>query len=263
MSKIVRKTAKIFGSNASTNQIAQFGSLAASAPQLFSGATADPSTIQALGNWLSGWFAGVEGASSPAIEDLNAFCYVMAYQIAYQMQTGVPEWDSGTTYYIGSMVTANSQIYVSLQDNNLNHAVSSSSFWLAITASPTTQTYTPVVTPNVGTFGSTIYSGEYIQTGNMVTLALGLQFTQSGTTTNSMTVSLPVRAVAGQCDFQCSGPSSHYFRSLSVILGTTTTITISGGASGLYSVNGNGAASLTDFTNGVWTVEGIFTYIAG
>lgn len=130
MAKITRKVAKIFGSSAGANQIAKFGSLAAGSPATYSGATADPATIQSLGNWLSGWFAGVEGANSPAIEDLNAFCYTMAYQIAYQMQEGIPEWDSSTTYYTGSIVQDGSaNIYYSLVDNNLNNLVSDTSKW--------------------------------------------------------------------------------------------------------------------------------------
>jgi hypothetical protein len=121
MAKISRKVAKIFGSTAGPNQIAKFGSLAAGTP-LFS---TDPAVIQALGNWLQGWFAGVEGASSPAIEDMNAFCYVAAYQIAYQMQTGVPEWDATTTYFIGSLVTdvGTGAMYMSKVNNNLNNAL--------------------------------------------------------------------------------------------------------------------------------------------
>lgn len=125
MAKIVRKTAKIFGSSAGTNQIAEFGSLFAGTP-VFS---TDPAVIQSLTNWLQGWFAAVEDINSPAIEDMNAFCYVMAYQIAYILQQGIGEWDSGTTYYTNSYVSSGNTIYVSLQDNNLNHAVSDGAWW--------------------------------------------------------------------------------------------------------------------------------------
>lgn len=130
MSKIMRQTAEIFASQASTAQIAQFGSLAANAPMVYSGLTATPAGIQALANWLQGWFSGVEGAASPAIEDLNGYCFVMAYQIAYCLQTGVAEWDSGTTYFIGSVVNdGHGNLYVSLTDNNLNNALTNTSNW--------------------------------------------------------------------------------------------------------------------------------------
>lgn len=130
MAKLTRKTASIFGSTASVNQIAKFGSLAAASPVLYSGATADAATIQSLSNWLQGWFGAVEAGNSPAIEDMNAFCFVMAYQIAYQMQEGIPEWDSATIYYKGSLANdGGGNIYVSIADNNTNHILTNASFW--------------------------------------------------------------------------------------------------------------------------------------
>ena len=125
MSAITRKTATIFGSGSGFQQMAQFGSLAAG------GATfsTDPATIQALSAWTSGWFSAILGSNSPAIEDMNAFCYVMAYQIAYIMQAGVPAWDAGTTYYLGNMCSSGGKIYISLTNSNLNNAISSNTSW--------------------------------------------------------------------------------------------------------------------------------------
>lgn len=127
MSKITRKTQKLFGSTAGANQIEQFGSLAGGTPVY----TTDIATIQALAAWLEGWYGGVVGANLPAIQDLNALCYVFAYQLCYMMQSGIPEWDAATTYYTGSLVTAvgTGQIYVSLTDTNLNNAVTDSTNW--------------------------------------------------------------------------------------------------------------------------------------
>lgn len=116
MAKIVRKAAKIFGQDSGIDQISQFGSLAAAAP-VFS---TDPDVIQALQNYLDGWFAGVVGANSPAIEDMNALCYLFAYQIAYLLQAGVPEWDSGTTYFVGGIVSNSGVLYVSLVNDNVS-----------------------------------------------------------------------------------------------------------------------------------------------
>lgn len=132
MAKITRKNAKIFGSSAGPNQIGKFGSLAAGSVAY----TTDPEVIQELSNYLTGWFGAVVGANSPAIEDMNALCYLFAYQIAYLMQTGVPEWNDETTYYIGSMVTDSSQIYVSLTDDNLNNPVSDTVNWRALISVP-------------------------------------------------------------------------------------------------------------------------------
>jgi alpha-tubulin suppressor-like RCC1 family protein len=125
MSKILRKVAKIFGSSAGSNQIAEFGSLAAGSPAF----TTDPVVIQSLSNFLTGWFGAVIGANSPAIEDMNALCYLYAYQIAYLMQAGVPEYDATTTYYTGSLVNSAGSLYRSVVDNNIGNALSNSSYW--------------------------------------------------------------------------------------------------------------------------------------
>lgn len=135
MAKLVRQTAKLFGSAVSTSQIAQFGSLAASSPVTYTGANAitNANLIQAT-NWTQGWSAAVEGANSPALEDLNAFCFMDSYQIGYLMQTGIPEWDSATTYYIGSVAQdGTGNIYTSLTNSNLNNALSSTSNWKLLT----------------------------------------------------------------------------------------------------------------------------------
>ena len=165
MSKILRKTAKIFGINAGTNQIAEFGSFAAGSPAY----TTDPAVIQTLSNYLSGWFSAIVGSNSPAIEDMNALCYLFAYQIAYCMQEGVPEYDSGTTYYIGSLCSSGGTLYVSLTNSNLGNAVTSGANW----ASPPLP---GVNTPNAVPYssGMTLESGStmwpYMQIGSSQTV---------------------------------------------------------------------------------------------
>jgi hypothetical protein len=129
MAKIPRKNQKLFGSSASVNQVAKFGSLAAGAPVRYDG-TADPDNIQALSNFLSGMFGATLGNNSPAEEDINALFFLAFYQLAYMFQSGVPEWNTSTTYFIGSMVSDGiNQIYVSITDNNTGNALSSSSNW--------------------------------------------------------------------------------------------------------------------------------------
>lgn len=125
MSKITRKAAKIFGSTAGANQIAQFGSLAAAAPVY----STDPDTIQNLSNWLAGWYEAVVGSNSPAIQDMNAFCYVVAYQAAYILQAGVGEYSATTTYYIDSYVNYSGRLYVSIADDNVGNAVTDKTKW--------------------------------------------------------------------------------------------------------------------------------------
>lgn len=125
MAKIDRKTQKVFASSAPSTEIGKFGSLAAGSPTT----STDPDVIQALSNYLGGWFDAVVGSNSPAIEDMNGLCYLFAYQLAYIFQAGIAEWDSGTTYYIGSLANSAGKIYVSLVDDNLNNAVTDTTKW--------------------------------------------------------------------------------------------------------------------------------------
>lgn len=143
MAKITRKTAKQFGENAGAQQMIQFGSFAAGSTVY----TMDPDVIQALANYASGWYAAIVGSNSPTIQDVNSLDFLWSYQLAYIMQAGIPEWDSGTTYYDGSIVTevATGVLYRSIQDTNLNHAVSDGAWWeLVISAAasnPTSQIF--------------------------------------------------------------------------------------------------------------------------
>lgn len=115
MAKLTRKTQKLFAGSAGANQIGQFGSLAAGA----AAETTDPAVIQALSNYSTGWFGAVLGENSAALEDRNALDYLWGYQLSYVFQAGIPEYDSGTTYFTGSMVQdGNGNVRVSTIDNN-------------------------------------------------------------------------------------------------------------------------------------------------
>lgn len=129
MARITRVAMQIFGSNAASDQMAVFGSLAAGSPQLIG--PGSPGAIMALPQYLDGWFASVINGGAPTIEDMNALQYLNSYQLAYILQQGIPEWNSSTTYYTNNFVASNGLLYVSMQDNNLNHAVSSGSYWMA------------------------------------------------------------------------------------------------------------------------------------
>lgn len=125
MSALTRVTQKIFAVNAPSTQIGKFGSLAAGSPAT----TNDPSLIQSLSEFTSGWFSAVLGVNSPSIEDMNALFFLIYRQIAYVFERGIPEWDSGTAYYIGSTVSSGTTVYVSTANNNLNNAVTNQAFW--------------------------------------------------------------------------------------------------------------------------------------
>lgn len=133
MARLARYTQKTFGTNAGINQMAQYGSFAAGTPSTYSGATITPTIVQSLTNFLEGWYSAVEGAYSPAIEDMNALFYLAFFQLAYLNQTGVSEWDSGTTYYTGCLVQSSGVMYVSIIDTNLNQAITDSTKWFTPT----------------------------------------------------------------------------------------------------------------------------------
>lgn len=99
MAKLVRKTQKIFGVNAPQNQITTFGSIKEGSP-VFS---QDVGELQTTA-FESGWSAAVMDDYAPYRQDRNAVDRVVTEQLAYSFQEGLPEWDSGTTYYKGSWV---------------------------------------------------------------------------------------------------------------------------------------------------------------
>ena len=121
MAKLTRYTQKIFGSSAGANNMGEFGSFAAGTPARYSGSTITPTIIQALSNYLGGWFDAIDGFNSPCIEDMNSLAFLWAYQLSYLFQQGIPEWDSGTTYYTGSLVNYGGVLWISLIDNNTSN----------------------------------------------------------------------------------------------------------------------------------------------
>lgn len=125
MPNLARKVAKIFGINSPNDRMAVVGSLRQGAPQY----SKDPNTLQSLSNFEDGWPGIAIGNSSPPLEDMNSVQYIASYQIAYLMQKGVAEWNSETTYYVGSLINFAGSLLVSLQNDNLNHPVTDSAWW--------------------------------------------------------------------------------------------------------------------------------------
>lgn len=132
MTNLSRTTAKIFGETASTTgndpEIGQFGSAKAGT---YLG-TKDVATIQSLPAWSNGWIDAVTPTHQfPTLPERTAVDYVQSYQNAYLLQKGVAEWDSGTTYYTGDFCkgVGEGKLYISLADNNINHAVTDSTYW--------------------------------------------------------------------------------------------------------------------------------------
>lgn len=132
MPKLPRKTVVQFGASGPSTDFGQFGSEAASAPQT----SKDPTIIQQLAAWGTGWAQAAIGAAfNPFLEDMNGFCFVVGYFLANIFERGIPDWDAGTTYFRGAYVqdpAGSGQRWYSLQDANLNNAPplgASNAFW--------------------------------------------------------------------------------------------------------------------------------------
>lgn len=140
MAGLTRKTSIQFGNAGPTSAFGQFGSKEAGTPQT----SQDPAVIQGLpARWQQGWQAAVvSGDKAAYIEDMNGFCFVDSYQLTYLFQMGIPEWDSATLYFDGSVVetAVNGQWFKSLQggvagigagqSGNAPPVSASNAFWL-------------------------------------------------------------------------------------------------------------------------------------
>lgn len=127
MAKLVRTTQKIFAGDAPANQVTAFGTIKAGSPSY----TKTVSQIM-NSNFESGWSDAVEDDYAPYRQDRNAVDLALSTQIAYILQEGVAEWDSGTTYYSTSVVKyldgSNLKFYWSIADNNTS-ALSDTTKW--------------------------------------------------------------------------------------------------------------------------------------
>ena len=117
MAKLTRVIQKTFGSLGPAGDFGVFGSKA-NPPQTFS---QDPVAIQSLQAFLQGWGQSIVGNYQPPMEDMNSLFLLAFRQLAYIFQEGIPEWETGTSYYIGSLCKLNGIIYNSLVDNNFGN----------------------------------------------------------------------------------------------------------------------------------------------
>lgn len=131
--KLQRFFQKVFGDNGSQSHFGQFGSRVSSPPGLN---TKDPTAIQALSAFdTNGWLDAINAANkAPFLEDMNGLFFLAFRQIAYILQDGIPEWNTDTPYFIGSIVrkTGTTELYGSLTDSNTGNALpsqTSNAFW--------------------------------------------------------------------------------------------------------------------------------------
>lgn len=128
MARLTRKNQKVFaGDLAADGNISAIGSTS-------SGSTVyslDPDVLQTTA-YLNGWKEAAY-IGSPTVQDMNAANYLVSRALSYDFQEGIPEWEAGTTYYIGSLVNDGvGGIYRSKTDDNLNNVVTTASNWTVV-----------------------------------------------------------------------------------------------------------------------------------
>lgn len=130
MAKLPRVTAKVFASKAASNDIGQYGSALTGTKVT----TGDIAEIQALPAYEVGWRGAViSGRNYPTLPETNGLQKTFSQQIAYLFQEGIPEYDAGTTYYIGSIVKNLEDnkvvLYQSITDNNTGNPLTNTDNW--------------------------------------------------------------------------------------------------------------------------------------
>ena len=132
MPKLPRVTGKIFASNAAEGDIGQYGSALTGTKV----ATSDIAEIQALPAYEEGWRGAViSDRNYPTLQEMNGLQKTFSQQIAYLLERGIPEWDTGTTYYTNSCAMgSDGNIYKSLTDDNIgnNPTTDSGTNWVNI-----------------------------------------------------------------------------------------------------------------------------------
>lgn len=187
MAKITRQPMKVFGSSSGFQEVTQFGSTAAGGTVY----TTNIATIQALNNYLQGWFDAIINGSYPTIQDMNAIHYLFGYQLTYLMQTGIPEWDSTAIYYIGSKVNDGfGGIYTSLTDTNTNNALTDSTNWLPPDASKSAALATNLTIPT-----GYNYNASFVTVNVGVTLTINGTAVLSGITTLNGTLAVGTSSI--------------------------------------------------------------------
>lgn len=117
MAKITRQTQQIFAGQAPSDELAVFGSMKTGTP-VYSN---EISQLQSS-DYQQGWQNAIITDKAPFLEEMNGVQYGFSKQLAYLFQQGMPEWDSGTTYYTNSRAMgSDGNIYKSLIDDNIGN----------------------------------------------------------------------------------------------------------------------------------------------
>ncbi len=187
MARLARITQRIFASSASNNGVFGSAQTAGGAGTL----TNVIATIMAGSAWLNGWLLSVIGGSKfPPLEEFQAVEYVHSTQIAYLLQQGIAEYDSGTVYFTNNVClkAGTYQIYGSVTDNNTGNALTDASNWKLLVDLSTVGAGNPVYSGGTSTgsanaqvCASPTPAGFALTNGYTLTFIAG--FSNSGATT--------------------------------------------------------------------------------
>lgn len=287
MAGLVRKTILLFGSTGPTSNFGQFGSKEAGSPQT----SKDPAVIQALSAYGNGWQdAVVSGDKAAYIEDMSGLCFVQSYGEVYLYQMGIPEWDSATLYFTGSIVQTqtNGQFFQSLQggvpgvgagqSGNAPPVSASNAFWLWINppqdlvGSATLNTLQKVTStsPANGSPGSVVLGDSLLSEtgGNVVLASGGIKFPDATVQTtaavnssvSSKSIFLPGGSRALNTTYTApSGPGSKpVFVTVSVACAAGQTVSAQTGATVTEVARGGSISGTTgvDATVSFWALPG-------
>lgn len=160
MAKLTRKLKKIFSIN-SPSDIGVWGSINTTT-------STDPDVIQSTGYETGISAAEVSSKKLIPRKDLNGVLYEATYHLAYLYQSGIPEYNATTTYYVDDIVRGDSTsfIYKSLVDNNIGNDLTSSSWLLC------------------GDLANGLVNDNLADNGDFIITQRGTTFTATGTFTN-------------------------------------------------------------------------------
>lgn len=149
MTTLTRIYAKLFGSDASLNEIGVFGSAKALNPQRSKNIT----EIQSLPAYTEGWGSAVVSSDNfPPMEEVTGVLNTLSYQICYLLQEGIPVYNSETEYSktsIVKVVNVNQvDFYLSQADGNQGRSLSDTDWWRKADIVSTREVGVPQITLN-------------------------------------------------------------------------------------------------------------------
>ena len=180
MEKLKRVYQKIFAGKSGNDETVAFGSTAQGST-VYTKELADIQTEAFEEGIKSSLVAG----EAPIWEDNNSVFYEITSQLAYLFQQGISEWNSETTYFIGSFCTIiegdNVKLYYSLTDNNKGNDPSNDDInWKATDINVDLSKYANIDLNNITTTGKElIYTAGAPDYINKTDITINVEYTAS------------------------------------------------------------------------------------